>query len=270
MVRRERAQNADARIFKETWKFKENAEKDNMEHRVQTNSTTFPDGACPELKKLDLDTFKCPFCHRTGSYPGLVAHLQSHQRSLVKYGGYNVYKCHLDCVASSHYHCGLCPRIIGRKEMFFNHFKNCCTQLPTTLASMATAPNKTVTPATAPMTATTRSLMIPATTSTAPVMAPATTSTAQVMAPATTSTAPVMAPATTSTTSTAPVMAPATTSTAPVMAPATTSTAPVMAPATTSTAPVMAPATTTTAPMEGVNTKLWNKLPSLRQKQEML
>ncbi|KAF3859840.1 hypothetical protein F7725_000095 [Dissostichus mawsoni] len=60
-----------------------------------TNNTTLRDGARPELNKLDSDTFQCPFCERTGSYPGLMAHLQSHQRSLVKYGGYNVYKCHL-------------------------------------------------------------------------------------------------------------------------------------------------------------------------------
>ncbi|KAI9516492.1 hypothetical protein NQZ68_015994 [Dissostichus eleginoides] len=57
-----------------------------MAHRVQTNNTTLRDGARPELNKLDSDTFQCPFCERTGSYPGLMAHLQSHQRSLVKYG----------------------------------------------------------------------------------------------------------------------------------------------------------------------------------------
>ncbi|XP_033980456.1 classical arabinogalactan protein 2-like [Trematomus bernacchii] len=106
-----------------------------------------------------------------------MAHLQSHQRALVKYGGYNVYKCHLKCVASSHYHCG--PRIIGRKEMFISHFKNCCTEHPTTLAAA------------------------PATTTTPPVMAP---TAAPVMAP---TAAPVMAP------TAAPVMAP---TAAPVMA----------------------------------------------------
>ncbi|KAF3841507.1 hypothetical protein F7725_007369 [Dissostichus mawsoni] len=57
----------------------------------KTNNTTLRDGARPELNKLDSDTFQCPFCERTGSYPGLMAHLQSHQRSLVKYGGKNIY-----------------------------------------------------------------------------------------------------------------------------------------------------------------------------------
>ncbi|KAI9514434.1 hypothetical protein NQZ68_033552 [Dissostichus eleginoides] len=58
-----------------------------MAHRVQTNQTTLQDGARPVLNKLDSDTFQCPFCERTGSYPGLISHLQSHQRSIVKYGG---------------------------------------------------------------------------------------------------------------------------------------------------------------------------------------
>ena len=91
--------------------------------------------------------------------------LESSKPLSVSFLGYNVYKCHLKCVASSHYHCGFCPTIIGRKEMFFSHFKNCCTEHPTTLAAA------------------------PATTTTPPVMAPAA---APVIAQ---TAAPVIAPA---------------------------------------------------------------------------
>ncbi|KAF0024424.1 hypothetical protein F2P81_023226 [Scophthalmus maximus] len=89
-------------------------------------NTTFRDGENPELMRLDMETVKCPFCHKTGGYPELIAHLQGHQRSALKYGGYNIYKCHLGCVASSHYHCSSCPRVIVKKDSFLNHFKTCC------------------------------------------------------------------------------------------------------------------------------------------------
>lgn len=83
--------------------------------------------------------------------------LESSKPLSVSFLGYNVYKFHLKCVASSHYHCGFCPTIIGRKEMFFSHFKNCCTEHPTTLAA-------------APATTTTPPVMAP---TAAPVIAPA-------------------------------------------------------------------------------------------------
>ncbi|KAK5933315.1 hypothetical protein CgunFtcFv8_013807 [Champsocephalus gunnari] len=128
-----------------------------MAHRVQTNNTTLRDGARPELNKLDSDTFQCPFCERTGSHPGLMAHLQSHQRSLVKYGGCNVYKCHLKCVASSTV--AFAQQSLGERR---------CS-----LVTLKTAaPN----------------IQLPATTTTPPVMAP---TAAPVMAP---TAAPVMAP----------------------------------------------------------------------------
>ncbi|XP_035988111.1 nascent polypeptide-associated complex subunit alpha, muscle-specific form isoform X2 [Fundulus heteroclitus] len=92
---------------------------------VQTNITTFEDGTKPEMKRLGLDSYQCPFCPKVGPYHRLVPHLQSHQRACINYGGYRVYKCHLGCVAYGHYHCGFCPRIIIRKEYFFTHFKKC-------------------------------------------------------------------------------------------------------------------------------------------------
>ncbi|XP_056142744.1 uncharacterized protein LOC130118348 isoform X2 [Lampris incognitus] len=194
---------------------------------AQISNTTFPDGASPELKRLDLHTFQCPFCHRAGEYPGLMAHLQGHQRSIVKYGGYNVYKCHLGCVASSHYHCGFCPRIIVRKELFFNHFKNCCTQRPTT----AQATTATVaTPLTVPATT--------ATLATAPTTAPATTATVAT---------PLTVPATTVTLATAPTMAPAT----KVMADSVTAPTALTTSATSALVVTTALATTTTAPAKG-------------------
>ncbi|XP_074544217.1 uncharacterized protein LOC141803954 [Halichoeres trimaculatus] len=94
--------------------------------------TMFRHGENPQLKKVDDNLHECPFCLKRGGYAELVAHLQGHQRTLVNFGGYGVYKCHLGCVARAHYHCGFCTRIIIRKEFFFMHFKNCSLQIAAT------------------------------------------------------------------------------------------------------------------------------------------
>ncbi|KAK0135301.1 Neurofilament heavy polypeptide [Merluccius polli] len=106
---------------------------------VQTSITTFREGTCPELIKLGGDTFQCPMCHKVGPYHALIPHLQGHQRSVVKYGGYNVYKCHLKCVANSHYHCNFCSKIIVRKELFLNHIKICIAAVAVTAVPSPTA-----------------------------------------------------------------------------------------------------------------------------------
>ncbi|XP_058504276.1 uncharacterized protein LOC131471639 [Solea solea] len=113
----------------------------------EKSNNTFANGAGPELRKCDSDTFQCPVCHKKGSYPKLVAHLQGHRRSIVEYGGYSVYKCQLGCVQSHHYHCGFCTKVIVRKEFFVRHFKICCkTKTTNTTANLAF----TVTPASTP------------------------------------------------------------------------------------------------------------------------
>ncbi|XP_041847685.1 uncharacterized protein LOC121644054 isoform X2 [Melanotaenia boesemani] len=112
-----------------------------MSMPVQTNNTTFQDGTCPELVKLGVDTFQCPMCQKVGPYHALVPHLQGHQISVVKYGGYSVYKCHRHCVRSSHYHCSHCPKIIIRKELFISHLRTCLTA--GTLAAVTAAPSPT-------------------------------------------------------------------------------------------------------------------------------
>lgn len=87
--------------------------------------------------------------------------------------GYKVYKCHLGCVASSHYHCGFCPRIIVRKELFHNHFQKCCNQHPSALVTTG------------------QSVAMPSSTSVPTPMATADVTTAQATSPATSATTAV-------------------------------------------------------------------------------
>ncbi|XP_035476664.2 uncharacterized protein LOC118292088 isoform X2 [Scophthalmus maximus] len=187
-------------------KIHEEEDEEGNDAKAKMN-TTFRDGESPELMRLDMETVRCPFCHKTGGYPELIAHLQGHQRSVLKYGGYNIYKCHLGCVVSSHYHCSSCPRVIVKKDSFLNHFKTCCmtTATTTTPAMTTTAPATTAT-TTALATAATTRAPAPAATRTAPLAtaatkaAPATTLTA--LAPAATRTAPPAPAATRTTTAT--------------------------------------------------------------------
>lgn len=51
------------------------------------HNTTFRDGTSPQLEKLNSDTLKCPFCVKAGQYHAMIAHLQGHQRSVIKCGG---------------------------------------------------------------------------------------------------------------------------------------------------------------------------------------
>ncbi|KAG7500341.1 hypothetical protein JOB18_016156 [Solea senegalensis] len=53
----------------------------------EKSNTTFSEGADPELRRCDSDTYQCLICTKKGSYAKLVAHLQGHQRSMVEYGG---------------------------------------------------------------------------------------------------------------------------------------------------------------------------------------
>ncbi|KAG7508115.1 hypothetical protein JOB18_017049 [Solea senegalensis] len=53
----------------------------------EKSNTTFSEGADPELRRCDSDTYQCLICTKKGSYAKLVSHLQGHQRSMVEYGG---------------------------------------------------------------------------------------------------------------------------------------------------------------------------------------
>ncbi|XP_023122476.1 zinc finger protein 64 [Amphiprion ocellaris] len=82
-------------------------------------------GVPPQVKPATGGLVSCPFCPRTAEYPAVTAHLQSHQRSMVQYEGYDIYKCHQACLKDGHYHCDLCQRAIGRKELFEKHLRKC-------------------------------------------------------------------------------------------------------------------------------------------------
>lgn len=41
--------------------------------------------------------------------------------------GYKIYKCHLGCVDSGHYHCCYCRQSIIRKNLFINHVQKCAS-----------------------------------------------------------------------------------------------------------------------------------------------
>ncbi|XP_030640905.1 uncharacterized protein LOC115821260 [Chanos chanos] len=89
------------------------------------HETWSPQGVRPQVKPATGGLVSCPFCPRTAEYPAVAAHLQSHQRSMVQYEGYDIYKCHLACLKEGHYHCDMCQRAIGRKELFEKHLRKC-------------------------------------------------------------------------------------------------------------------------------------------------
>ncbi|XP_067269773.1 S9 family peptidase isoform X3 [Pseudorasbora parva] len=52
--------------------------------------------------------------------------------------GYKIYKCHLGCIESGHYHCCFCCQVIIRKNIFVNHVQKCASakvHLPSTETS---------------------------------------------------------------------------------------------------------------------------------------
>ncbi|XP_058503272.1 integumentary mucin C.1-like [Solea solea] len=131
----------------------------------EKSNTTFSEGADPELRRCDSDTYQCQICTKKGSYAKLVSHLQGHQRSMVEYGGYSVYRCHLDCVKSSHYHCWCCTTIIATKQYFIKHFITCCKTASTATPQSTVTPASTATP---PSTVTLASRVTPPSTATPP------------------------------------------------------------------------------------------------------
>ncbi|XP_067251159.1 S9 family peptidase isoform X2 [Chanodichthys erythropterus] len=89
--------------------------------------TILNEGSSPGPISLAENEYKCLFCKKTGEYPALVAHVQTHERSAVKHKGYKMYKCHLGCIESGHYHCFCCFHIIIRKNLFINHVQKCAS-----------------------------------------------------------------------------------------------------------------------------------------------
>ncbi|KAK7135760.1 hypothetical protein R3I94_014437 [Phoxinus phoxinus] len=89
--------------------------------------TILNEGSSPRPISLAENEYKCLFCKKTGEYPALVAHVQTHERSVVKHGGYKIYKCHLGCIDSGHYHCCYCCQSIIRKNLFINHVQKCAS-----------------------------------------------------------------------------------------------------------------------------------------------
>ncbi|KAI7810643.1 hypothetical protein IRJ41_004676 [Triplophysa rosa] len=70
-------------------------------------------------------TYKCQFCSKVGEYAYIVAHMQTHEKTAVKHGGYKMYRCHSICIKSHHYHCCYCGRMKTRQNVFLNHLEEC-------------------------------------------------------------------------------------------------------------------------------------------------
>ncbi|XP_051515496.1 uncharacterized protein zgc:165409 isoform X2 [Myxocyprinus asiaticus] len=113
----------------------ETADQDTKQREVDCSAATMQkihvtickDGSSPGPISLGENEYKCPFCHKVGGYPSLVAHVQTHEKCVVKFKGYKIYKCHLGCAGCGHYHCSFCFRIIIRKNLFSNHLQKCAT-----------------------------------------------------------------------------------------------------------------------------------------------
>ncbi|XP_055069287.2 uncharacterized protein [Misgurnus anguillicaudatus] len=105
--------------------------------------------------------YKCQFCSKMGEYAYAVAHMQTHEKTTVKHGGYKIYRCHCERFKSQHYHCCYCARILTRQNLFLNHLQKCGLDNPSTVpcvsapsvvcasssvsaASRASAPSSTV------------------------------------------------------------------------------------------------------------------------------
>ncbi|XP_065096188.1 uncharacterized protein [Paramisgurnus dabryanus] len=84
--------------------------------------------------------YKCQFCSKTGEYAYVVAHMQTHEKTTVKHGGYKMYRCHCGRYKSHHYHCCYCARILTRQNLFLNHLKKCGVNNPS-IVSCVSAPS---------------------------------------------------------------------------------------------------------------------------------
>ncbi|XP_056602135.1 uncharacterized protein LOC130419421 [Triplophysa dalaica] len=89
--------------------------------------TTWKEGSLPGPIALGENKYKCRFCKRTGGYPALVAHVQTHEKTAVKHKGNKMYKCHLKCRENGHYHCCYCCHILSRKDILINHLQKCAS-----------------------------------------------------------------------------------------------------------------------------------------------
>ncbi|XP_063077069.1 uncharacterized protein LOC134467078 [Engraulis encrasicolus] len=102
----------------------ENSKTPRMENKRKKILPSFSGMTKPTMVKLG-NSFKCSLCKKTGDYPALVPHIQTHARNVMSYRGVQIYRCGLDCAQAPHHHCCFCNKTIINKHCFLRHLKTC-------------------------------------------------------------------------------------------------------------------------------------------------
>ncbi|KAG5848998.1 hypothetical protein ANANG_G00105400 [Anguilla anguilla] len=138
--------------------------------------------------------YHCPICaletFRPTDLKTARKHLESHTGRSFHHGGYTIYKCHLKCRKTQHFHCYKCSGCIIRRVDLLKHISS-CNPMPTTPLPGPTAPMLV---ATAPLPVPTAPPAAPLPVPTAPPAAPLPVPTAPPAAPLPVPTAPLPGP----------------------------------------------------------------------------
>ncbi|KAM9344489.1 uncharacterized protein fsbp isoform 2-T2 [Pholidichthys leucotaenia] len=107
--------------------------------KTMLHSTICRDGHFP-TPIYEAPQYKCKICSKTGEYAYVVAHMQTHEKTVLRYGGFKMYRCQGACTKTAHYHCCYCARTVTKQNSFLSHVHTCEAASSTvfTLASSMT------------------------------------------------------------------------------------------------------------------------------------
>ncbi|XP_017328541.1 uncharacterized protein LOC108268219 isoform X1 [Ictalurus punctatus] len=73
--------------------------------------------------------YHCPFCKPEVFKPTVESkvrkHIKAHEKRAVKFEGYVIFKCGLNCRTVSHFHCPKCCKLLEKKNRFVDHLHKC-------------------------------------------------------------------------------------------------------------------------------------------------
>ncbi|XP_058251858.1 zinc finger protein with KRAB and SCAN domains 8-like [Hemibagrus wyckioides] len=73
--------------------------------------------------------YHCPFCKPDVFKPTVESrvrkHIKAHEKRAVKFKGFVIFKCGLNCRPVSHFHCPKCCKLLEKKNRFVDHLNKC-------------------------------------------------------------------------------------------------------------------------------------------------